>query len=204
MIDSDALFVNKFEFRDRGRGIYIKPEGMIMHRYLNSGKFWRGCYDAVSLKPPSFREETTVTHRTCWPFYQAGIYVVSGLQIADRLIEYTRAIWDHTERGDYFSEQIALSMLATELDQHRLPEAQNYPTDIRLYTPRSAQVIHYGSPERLLKAWTHGRLIAEVGALDHITAEYPGLALPKRFLWDLKCMAVNRARWRYLGDYGWE
>lgn len=202
VLDPDTLVVNRIQLPKTDADLYLKPADLIFYRELATNEFWENIYDILNIPPPSYRVNVTVTGRSCWPFYEAGVYVISGTDIGGKLIQYTRDIYNKIG-GSYFSEQYALSALATELDTCTLTERHNFPLNLRLWAPYNTKIFHYKYARCLLRGYGHWETLDRVGFTAKANEDYPGADRYKTQLLDLRNMLFHRVRWKLLGDYGW-
>lgn len=195
VLDSDTLVFDRLTLPDISSEIYLKPEDRRFHWGGLGRSAWRPIFSDLGVELPSHTIESTVDKREIRPYYQGGVFVINGVDIGKKLLQYERKIFDITD-GDYFAEQVALAALAAEHELGELTEAQNYPLNLRFCAPRSVEIAHYNEERHLLKLVWQRRTLHEVGALKTLQERWSSPVRAFKWSKNVSHRVRERIRWR--------
>lgn len=146
LLDTDIILRDNLDLENlEDYELHIKPEGLGNTHFWTreeSQDEWRRLFDKFGFEYPEEKMKSSADGKEmAVPYYNSGVIITKNNKFPKRWKDLSRQVWEETE--DYYSEMVALAMLATEYEVNNLEETYNYPSCLYLNVPKSAKVIHY-------------------------------------------------------------
>lgn len=126
--------------------------------------------------------------------------MINSKDIDKKPIAYERKIHDHLTNPK-FTDQIALSVIATEMNTERLAEDMNYPINLRFADRPATQRVHYKQYMYLLKLLFNRSILRKIGMSEKLNEEWSQPDRTIRRLWDFKDQLKYRYQWSMRGQH---
>ena len=154
LLDVDIILRDDLELDElEEHELHIKPEGLGDTSFWTreeSRDEWKRLFNEFGFQFPEREMRSTVDRKLMpVPYYNSGVIVTKNNEFPKRWKKLSKKVWEET--SNYYSEMVALAMLATEYDVNNLDEAYNYPSCLYLHVPKSVKVIHYHDLDSLYR-----------------------------------------------------
>ena len=172
LLDSDTVLVDTFDaFLDGAKAgdVYAKPVD-IANKWNAIGD-WERVASATGYEMPWQRTVSTVDKRRIAPFYNAGVVMTTSNSFPAEWLALTKTVYEVIEDGDsFFSDQVALGLLADRYDFVEMSDLENYPLHLYQSISDDALLIHYHSYGSLTKVENRrfDEIITETGLRSKI------------------------------------
>lgn len=157
MLDTDVLLLDELRVPDSDAALLARPCTLRGSFWTNdvSTDVWAALYERYDLPEPIEPVSAVLGGELPYPFYNSAVVVARDTSLPARLLERTLDVRDAAREmvaeaaGSatpmFYSDQIALSLLAQEVSFDVLPLENNYPVPAFLRVPSSVAGLHYGN-----------------------------------------------------------
>lgn len=127
-------------------------------------------YRKHGFDPPNETIESVVDAKPMVPGWNAGVVTTTDPSLPERWLHLTADVLETLEQSRY-ADQVALSLLSTELETTVLPTLDNYPGAYRFRFPSAIRVLHYHNFRHILRVFnpTLRRKFRRIGLREIIT-----------------------------------
>jgi hypothetical protein len=143
LLDTDTLVLADLDALPRAE-LGVRP--------ANFARRWRetgmgelldpSLYEAYGFTPPEGTVTGTVDGRKMLPCWNAGVVTTTDPDFPGRWLDLTRELIGDLRNGR-FADQVALSLLSTEVETTALSTLDNFPGAYRLRFPTAIRILHY-------------------------------------------------------------
>lgn len=164
MLDTDIILLDSISFSADGAALSARPctlRGSFWSTDV-SVPVWEKLYERYDLPEPDRSVSAVLGGKLPYPFYNSAVVVARDLSLPSRLLELSMEIRDDpnayvqdvagSRTPLFYSDQVALSLLAQEASFSELPLEDNFPVPAFLRVPSSVAGLHYGNRELLSTA----------------------------------------------------
>lgn len=145
LLDTDTLVLDELTQLGCGTGnLHVRPAFFRSRRWeTGMGEVMnREVFKEFGFKFPTETVTSAVDGKEMPACWNAGVIGTTDRDLPRELLDLTLEV--HERFPDQrFADQIALAMLATELDTAILSEVDNYPAGYRLRFPSNIRILHY-------------------------------------------------------------
>lgn len=178
MLDTDIVLLNELTWPSETAALVARPCTLRGSFWTSaeSTKVWNMLYDRYELDPPEEAVSAVLGGDLPYPFYNSAVVIAQDLSLPGRLLDRTLDIRENareavidaagSETPLFYSDQVALSLLAQEVSFEILPLENNYPVPAFLRTPSSVAGLHYGNREFLATALPGAEMDAYADLLE--------------------------------------
>jgi len=157
MLDTDMILLNRLSFSDGDAALSARPCTLRGSFWSNkvSVPVWKLLYTRYDIPEPEHSISAVLGGELPYPFYNSAAVVARDLSLPGRLLQMAMDIRadDGADVADaagsktplFYSDQVALSLLAQETPFATLPLKSNYPVPAFLRVPTSVAGLHYGN-----------------------------------------------------------
>lgn len=157
MLDTDILLLGRLSFPAEDAALSARSCTLRGSFWTHdvSVPVWKLLYTRYNIPEPEHSISAVLGGELPYPFYNSAAVVARDLSLPGRLLELSMGIRadesaDVAEAAGsrtplFYSDQVALSLLAQETSFATLPLTNNYPVPAFLRVPRSVAGLHYGS-----------------------------------------------------------
>ena len=157
MLDTDIVLLDRLSFPARDAALSARPCTLRGSFWTNnvSVPVWKLLYTRYDIPEPEHSISAVLGGELPYPFYNSAAVVARDLSLPGRLLQMAMDIRadegaDVTEAAGsqtplFYSDQVALSLLAQGTSFAALPLKSNYPVPAFLRVPQSVAGLHYGN-----------------------------------------------------------
>ncbi|MFC3476372.1 hypothetical protein [Halobacterium litoreum] len=164
MLDTDIILLDSLTFSADDAALSARPCTLRGSFWTNNVSIpvWETLYERYGFDEPTRRVSSVLGGELPYPFYNSAVVVAHDLSIPKRLLDVTMDIRSENsnnivesagnETPLFYSDQVALSLLAQEYPFTQLLLKNNYPVTAFLRIPSSVAGLHYGDRKLLSTA----------------------------------------------------
>ncbi|WP_157745913.1 hypothetical protein [Halorubrum trapanicum] len=157
MLDTDIVLLDRLSFPAGDAALSARACTLRGSFWTHdvSVPVWELLYTRYNISEPEHSISAVLGGELPYPFYNSAAVVARDLSLPGRLLELSMKIRadesaDVAEAAGsrtplFYSDQVALSLLAQETSFATLPLTNNYPVPAFLRVPRSVAGLHYGN-----------------------------------------------------------
>jgi hypothetical protein len=155
LLDSDTIVLDDINVHENYNAeLYLKPEDIGTRYWARSDSTddWKELYDRYGIQFPESRVHSTVDNREMLPFFNGGVILTKNNKFPERWLNLSKQLHGKLPASNYYSEMVALALLSSEYEVHKLTERHNYPLHLRLKPYNDCKILHYHRPMCLYRA----------------------------------------------------
>jgi hypothetical protein len=175
LLDTDTIVLSELDIEFGAADVFAKPVDFGAQYYGRKNSFseWRQFYEFVGREMPDERIRSTVDKRRVPPYYNAGVVATTDPDFPDRWLDLTQSIFSEAST-QFYSDQVALSILFSEYKGKHLTERENYPAPQRLTYLSDISVLPYHqiSTLRRVRNEKHKQIFREIGLHEYLREEF--------------------------------
>jgi hypothetical protein len=177
MLDTDTLLLGPFDPPALSAPLAAR-QASIRTTFWGSAAStdaWARVYDRYGVAPPDADLRGAIDGQPIAPYWNAGVVVAEDPALPGELLALTRDLATDPPGvdEDFFTDQVALAVLAARHGLDTLSDRYNYPLLGHVGVPDDVRVLHYSARFQLRRLW--GRARSRVRAA---TKEDPGWPSP--------------------------
>jgi hypothetical protein len=148
LLDTDTVILDDIRIQEEKEGDLFLTPVPVSHKFWNSkeksGKEFRKLFDKYGFEYP---EEKTVysnyDRKEVNPYYNGGFILTRNNDFPERWLDLSDEVFGNLSRDNYFSEMIALALLASDYDVISLGPEYNFFQTLRPYPQEGTKMAHY-------------------------------------------------------------
>jgi hypothetical protein len=164
MLDTDILLLDSLSFPADDADLSARPCTLRGSFWTNevSVPTWESLYERYDLSEPTESVSAVLGGELPYPFYNSAAVVARDLSLPKQLLDLSVEIRADessdvaaatgSETPLFYSDQVALSLLAQEVPFEKLELRNNFPVPAFLRVPSSVAGLHYGNQRFLSTA----------------------------------------------------
>lgn len=161
MLDTDTVLLDRFDLSSLDAPLAAR-QASIRTTFWGSASSvaaWRRVYERYSVAPADVDLQGAIDDQPITPYWNAGVVVADDPALPGELLELTRDLAADPPgvAEDFFTDQIALAVLAARHGIDTLPDRYNYPLLGHVTVPDDVRVLHYSARWQLRRLWGDAR-----------------------------------------------
>lgn len=148
LIDTDTVVLDDITVHEENDGELFLTPVPVSHKYWNSkeksNEEFRKLFDKYDFEYPEDREVRSNYDRAeVNPYYNGGFILTKNNDFPERWLDLSERVFGELPQKNYFSEMVALALLASEYDVVSLGPEYNFFQTLRPYPQEGTKMVHY-------------------------------------------------------------
>jgi len=148
LLDADTVVLDDVTVHKKSDAdLFLCPEFIGTRYWSNidrSYEAWRQLYNNHNIDFPPRLMRSLIDNKIMLPYYNGGVIITKNNGFPSRLLKLSNGLFGRLPESNYFTEMVALALLASDYSVSHLDERHNFFQPLYMYPPPDDTVIvHY-------------------------------------------------------------
>lgn len=147
LLDTDTVILDDITVQYEKEGDLFLTPVLVSHKYWNSkkksDKEFRKLFDEYGFEYPDKTVYSNYDREEVNPYYNGGFILTKNNDFPERWLDLSDEVFGSLRKDNYFSEMIALALLASDYDVVSLGPEYNFFQTLRPYPQEGTKMVHY-------------------------------------------------------------